>query len=46
LEPNTKATWRIVCRATSPGGVRFKVNMTSDVLSRPIDVTKATYLYE
>jgi len=46
LEPNTKATWRIVCRATSPGGVRFKVNMTSDVLSRPIDQTEATYLYE
>ncbi len=46
LEPNTKATWRIVCRATAPGGVRFKVNMTSDVLTRPIDATEATYLYE
>jgi uncharacterized repeat protein (TIGR01451 family) len=46
LEPNTKATWRIVCRATAPGSVRFKVNMTSDVLTRPIDETEASYLYE
>jgi uncharacterized repeat protein (TIGR01451 family) len=46
LAPNTKATWRIVCRATGPGGVRFKVNVTSDILSRPVEETEATYLYE
>ena len=46
LAPNTKATWKIVCRAASPGGVRFKANMTSDILSRPVEETEATYLYE
>jgi len=46
LAPGTKATWRIVCRATSPGSVRFKGSMTSDVLSRPIEETVPTYLYE
>ena len=46
LNPQTKATWRVICRAVSPGGVRFKVTLGSDELSRPVEETEATYLYE
>ena len=46
LAPKTKATWRIICKAVAPGGVRFKVTLTSDVLTRPVEETEATYLYE
>lgn len=46
LEPNAKATWRIVAKAVRPGDIRFKAVLTSDELTRPIDATEATYLYD
>ncbi len=46
LSPGTKATWRVIAKAAKPGSVRFKVTMTSDELTRPIDETEASYLYE
>ncbi|MFC1761752.1 hypothetical protein ACFL6U_06700 [Planctomycetota bacterium] len=46
LEPNEKATWRIQAKAASPGSVRFRVTMNSEQLTRPVESTEATFLYE
>ena len=46
LAPQDKAVWRVVVNAVSPGDVRFKVIMNSDELTRPVEETEATYLYE
>ncbi|MBN1974598.1 MAG: DUF11 domain-containing protein [Sedimentisphaerales bacterium] len=46
LAPQEKAVWRIVVHAVTPGDVRFKVIMNSDELSRPVEKTESTYLYE
>lgn len=46
LAPQEKAVWRVTVAAATPGDVRFKVIMNSDELSRPVEQTEATYLYE
>ena len=46
LAPQEKAVWRVHVTAVSPGDVRFKVIMNSDELTRPVEQTEATYLYE
>jgi uncharacterized repeat protein (TIGR01451 family) len=46
LAAKDKATFRVVARSVSTGDVRFKVTMTSDQLSRPVEETEATNLYE
>jgi uncharacterized repeat protein (TIGR01451 family) len=46
LAPKTKATWRVVSTAVEPGDVRCKVTMNTDQLTRPVEETEATYLYE
>lgn len=46
LEPKDKAVWRVVVSAVRPGDVRFKVAMNCDELSRPVEETEATHLYE
>jgi uncharacterized repeat protein (TIGR01451 family) len=46
LAPKAKATWRVVVRAVKPGDVRFKVSMNTDQLTRPVEETEATHLYE
>jgi len=46
LAPQDKAAWRVVVEAVKPGDVRFKVVMTSEQLTRPVEKTEATYLYE
>lgn len=46
LSPGTRATWRVIAKATKPGGVRFRVTLTSDELIRPVDETEASYFYE
>jgi uncharacterized repeat protein (TIGR01451 family) len=46
LAPQAKATWRVVVKAVKPGDVRFKVGMTSQQLTRPVEDTEATQLYE
>jgi hypothetical protein len=46
LAPGEKAEWRVNVRAVSAGDVRFKVDMNTDQLSRPVEETEATHLYE
>ncbi|MBN2183396.1 MAG: DUF11 domain-containing protein [Sedimentisphaerales bacterium] len=46
LKPKEKAVWRIIFAAVKPGDVRFKVVMNSDELTRPVEETEATHLYE
>ncbi len=46
LGPQEKAVWRVVVHAVTKGDVRFKVIMNSDELTRPVEKTEATYLYE
>ncbi|MEN6384330.1 MAG: hypothetical protein ABFD79_03945 [Phycisphaerales bacterium] len=46
LAPKTKATWRVVVKAVKPGDVRFTVTMTTDQLTRPVQETEATNLYQ
>jgi uncharacterized repeat protein (TIGR01451 family) len=46
LGPAEKATWRVVTKAIGPGSVRFKVTLSSDELTRPIEHTEATFLYK
>lgn len=46
LAPKAKATWRIVVKAVKAGDVRFTVVMNTDQLTRPVQETEATHLYE
>jgi uncharacterized repeat protein (TIGR01451 family) len=46
LAPHDKAVWRVVVEAVKPGDVRFKVSMVSDELTRPVEESEATRIYE
>lgn len=46
LAPKAKATYRVQVRANGTGDVRFKVKLTSDQLTSPVDETESTHLYE
>ena len=46
LAPKTKAAWRVVVEAVRPGDLRFKATMHADQLSRPVEETESTHLYE
>lgn len=46
LAPKARATWRVIVRGVRPGDVRFRVTMSSDQLTRPVEETEATRLYE
>lgn len=46
LAPQKTATWRVVVRGNSSADARFKVSMTSDQLTSPVDETEATNFYE
>jgi uncharacterized repeat protein (TIGR01451 family) len=46
LAPKVKADWYVVVAAVKPGDVRFKVVMNADQLTRPVEETEATHLYE
>ncbi len=46
LAPQDKAAWRVVVTAARPGDVLFKVIMSSEQLTRPVEETEATHLYE
>ena len=45
LAPQDSAVWEVVTKAIQAGDVRFKVQMTSDQLQRPVEETEATTLY-
>jgi uncharacterized repeat protein (TIGR01451 family) len=46
LEPKAKAAWRVVVAAVKPGDVRFKTVMNVDQLTRPVEETESTHIYE
>jgi len=46
LAPKAQAAWRVVVEAVRPGDVRFKAVMNADQLSRPVEETESTHIYE
>jgi len=46
LEPKTKAKWTVVVKTKKVGDARFKVEMTSRRLTRPVDETESTNIYK
>ena len=46
IAPKEKGIWRVVVKAVKTGDVRFKVSMKTDQLTRPVEETEATHLYE
>jgi uncharacterized repeat protein (TIGR01451 family) len=46
LEPKARAAWRVVVSAVKPGDVRFKAVMNADQLTRPVEETESTHIYE
>ncbi|MBT3378412.1 MAG: DUF11 domain-containing protein [Lentisphaerae bacterium] len=46
LAAKAKAEWRVVVKAAKAGDVRFKVKMDTDQLTRPVEETEATHLYQ
>ena len=45
LAPKQTARWRVVVRAVAQEDVRFKVSLTTDQISRPVEETEATNQY-
>jgi len=46
LPPQAVATWRVVVKSVGPGDVRFKVGMTADQLTRPVEETESSNFYK
>ena len=46
LAPKAKAQWNVVVKAVKAGDVRFTVTMNSDQLTRSVEETESTNLYE
>jgi uncharacterized repeat protein (TIGR01451 family) len=46
LTPKAEATWRVVVKALEPADTFFKVAMSTDQLSRPVEKTETTHLYK
>ena len=46
LAPKAKATWRVIVTALKVGDTRFKTTMKTDELTRPVEETEATRVYE
>jgi hypothetical protein len=46
LAAKAKATWRVVVKAVKAGDIRFTTVMNTDQLTRPVQETEATNLYE
>jgi len=46
LAPKARATWRVVVTAVKPGDTRFRATMNTDELTRPVEETEATRVYE
>ncbi len=45
LAPKAKATWNVVVKAIKAGDVRFRVKLSCDQFTRPIEESEATYFY-
>jgi len=46
LAPQATAAWRVIVEAVRPGDVRFKASMNADQLTRPVEETESTHVYE
>jgi len=46
LAPKAKVTYQIVAKGLEPGDVRFKVILTSDQMTSPVQETESTNIYE
>jgi uncharacterized repeat protein (TIGR01451 family) len=46
LAPKATAAWRVVVEAATAGDVRFKAVMQADQLTRPVEETESTHLYD
>jgi len=46
LAPKAQTTYRVVAKGTESGDARFKVQLTSDQLTVPVDETESTNIYE
>ena len=46
LAPQATAAWRVIVEAARPGDVRFKASMNADQLTRPVEETESTHVYE
>lgn len=46
LAPQAEVAWRVIVEAVRPGDVRFKTIMNVDQLTRPVEETESTHLYE
>lgn len=46
LAPKATATWKVVIKANASGDVRFRIKVTSDQFSNPIEETESTNLYQ
>ena len=46
LAPQAEVAWRVVVEAVRPGDMRFKVVLNMDELSRPVEETESTHLYD
>ncbi len=45
LEPKAKVTFKVVVKGVRPEDVRFAVELTSDMLTRPVNETESTHVY-
>jgi len=46
LAPKAKVTWRVTVKADAADDARFSVELTEDQLTKPVNETEATNLYE
>lgn len=46
LAPKAKAEWKVVVKAVNSGDVRFKIDMNSDQLTRPVAETESSNFYK
>jgi len=46
LAPQAEVAWRVVVEAVRPGDMRFKVVMNMDEMTRPVEETESTHLYD
>jgi len=45
LEPKDKAVYRVVVKGTKAGDVRFKIRLTSDQMTSPVEESESTRIY-
>jgi uncharacterized repeat protein (TIGR01451 family) len=46
LAPQAEVAWRVVVEAVRPGQMLFKVTLSMDELSRPVEETESTNIYD